>query len=219
MPPVEMPKFTDTEAMMKWMGMDGLRWTEAFLQLNDLGNAGPDFRARVHSWFANAIERGRSSEFARTIPHLAFMVNTNARSKGWWDDERTFGDVCTLIHTEVSEAYEEFRNNRNLDERYYSLPKHRTPIDRLPEELREAATLTQSAFQTGARKVVADEEEADALVRAGFLKPEGIPSELADVVIRVFDAASQYGIDLEHEIMLKMEYNATRQHRHGGKRT
>lgn len=48
-------------------------------------------------------------------------------------------------------------------------------------------------------------------------KPVGIPSELADIVIRVFDAAGRYGIDLEKAINEKMAYNATRPQRHGGK--
>ncbi len=48
-------------------------------------------------------------------------------------------------------------------------------------------------------------------------KPEGIPSELADCAIRIFDMCGYYGIDLEHIIKLKMEYNRTRPYRHGGK--
>ena len=48
-------------------------------------------------------------------------------------------------------------------------------------------------------------------------KPEGVPSELADIVIRVADMCGLYGIDLEAAIIEKMEYNKHRPYRHGGK--
>lgn len=47
--------------------------------------------------------------------------------------------------------------------------------------------------------------------------PEGIPSELADVVIRVLDYCEAAGIDLEQEIIIKNEFNKTRPYKHGGK--
>lgn len=55
-----------------------------------------------------------------------------------------------------------------------------------------------------------------AVWHRGF-KPEGVPVELADTVIRILDICETFGIDLEHEILMKMEYNRTRKQRHGGK--
>ena len=49
-------------------------------------------------------------------------------------------------------------------------------------------------------------------------KPEGLPSELADVIIRVLDLAGYLEIDMEKAITRKMDYNVTREHRHGGRR-
>ncbi|MBR3996408.1 MAG: hypothetical protein IKI97_14170, partial [Clostridia bacterium] len=46
-------------------------------------------------------------------------------------------------------------------------------------------------------------------------KPEGVPSELADAVIRCFDMADYYGIDLEAAIMEKHAFNLTRPYKHG----
>lgn len=46
-------------------------------------------------------------------------------------------------------------------------------------------------------------------------KPEGIGSELADICIRVADLAAYLGLDLAKEIRQKMEFNATREYRHG----
>lgn len=46
-------------------------------------------------------------------------------------------------------------------------------------------------------------------------KPEGIPSELADVVIRCLDMADYFGIDLEEAIREKVKFNKTRPYKHG----
>lgn len=48
-------------------------------------------------------------------------------------------------------------------------------------------------------------------------KPEGLGSELADVIIRVIDMATYLGIDLEKEIYRKHKYNKTRPYKHGKK--
>lgn len=49
-------------------------------------------------------------------------------------------------------------------------------------------------------------------------KPEGIPSELADCVIRIMAFCGKHGIDLGEAIARKHAYNRTREIRHGGKR-
>jgi NTP pyrophosphatase (non-canonical NTP hydrolase) len=48
-------------------------------------------------------------------------------------------------------------------------------------------------------------------------KPQGIGSEYADVVIRIGHYAELLGIDLESEILRKLDYNKTRPYRHGNK--
>lgn len=53
-------------------------------------------------------------------------------------------------------------------------------------------------------------------------KPEGVASELADVLIRLLSTWDQFvaphGFDLAQEFEKKMAYNRTRTFRHGGKR-
>lgn len=49
-------------------------------------------------------------------------------------------------------------------------------------------------------------------------KPEGVGSELADVLIRLLDMTKRHGIDLYAEYVRKMAYNETRGYRHGGKK-
>lgn len=48
-------------------------------------------------------------------------------------------------------------------------------------------------------------------------KPEGVPSEIADVVIRCFDFAYTEGFDLAGIIIEKLAYNSTRPFKHGKK--
>nr|BFD64942.1 hypothetical protein BdHM001_36230 [Bdellovibrio sp. HM001] len=49
-------------------------------------------------------------------------------------------------------------------------------------------------------------------------KPVGLPSELADIIIRTAQYATHLGIDLDEAVLLKMEYNKKRPHKHGGKK-
>ena len=48
-------------------------------------------------------------------------------------------------------------------------------------------------------------------------KPIGFPSEIADVLIRVFDLAGYLWIDLDSAVWAKIKYNERRAYRHGGK--
>lgn len=67
--------------------------------------------------------------------------------------------------------------------------------------------------------------EATEDIRSGYLeedtdvdgKPYGLPSELADILIRCGDFAGAMGIDLEGAVLRKLAYNKTRERRHGGK--
>ena len=74
-------------------------------------------------------------------------------------------------------------------------------------------------------QILAEVSEALECVRDGEMavtvredgKPEGFPTELADVVIMCMALADAMGIDLWAEIERKHAYNRTRTWRHGGK--
>lgn len=48
-------------------------------------------------------------------------------------------------------------------------------------------------------------------------KPEGLASELADIIIRTINLAGLLDIDIEMEVIMKMTYNHKRSYRHGNK--
>ncbi len=91
-----------------------------------------------------------------------------AKAKGWHEEELHVPTKLALIHSEVSEALECFRNN-----------------------------------------------EPDTVGPDG--KPEGVASELADVIIRTVGLAVAMGIDIDAAVELKMDFNRTRPYKHGGK--
>ena len=45
---------------------------------------------------------------------LAREINNNAHIHGWWDKPREFPENAALFHSEISEALEEYRNNRGM---------------------------------------------------------------------------------------------------------
>ena len=111
--------------------------------------------------------------------------------------------VLALITTEVAEAIEEVRNGHGAN-----------------ESRRTIGGVEVVASPIGNGYVTYSAVEGDDKwtgVRTEIAKLEGIPSELADVVIRALDFANTWEIDLAGAIVSKLAYNATRGHRHGGK--
>jgi NTP pyrophosphatase (non-canonical NTP hydrolase) len=49
------------------------------------------------------------------------------------------------------------------------------------------------------------------------LKPIGVPSEMADVIIRVLHFCGKHKIDIESAVKEKMAYNDSRPYKHGKK--
>lgn len=47
-----------------------------------------------------------------TLAEMAREIHENAKAHGWWDEEREAAEVYALIHSEWSEALEEYRADR-----------------------------------------------------------------------------------------------------------
>jgi len=119
------------------------------------------------------MDRIAEDGFISSFTGMQKEVHENAKKHGWWKFPRKFGELIALVHSELSEALEAYREvGDSIGKTYYS-----------------------------------GEEK----------KPEGVPSELADVVIRVMDISERYGIDLASMIVEKHEFNKKREYRHGGK--
>lgn len=41
---------------------------------------------------------------------LALEIHENAKNHGWWDTQRSIPELLCLVHSEVSEALEAYRN-------------------------------------------------------------------------------------------------------------
>ena len=45
--------------------------------------------------------------------HLSSKIHKNAQDHGWWDTQRPIPELLCLLHSEVSEALEAYRNQDN----------------------------------------------------------------------------------------------------------
>jgi NTP pyrophosphatase (non-canonical NTP hydrolase) len=95
-----------------------------------------------------------------------------AKSKGWWDEPRSNAWLILLMQSEIAEAVEDFRAGKAINEVWYE----RKEEDGSLTELREGPAKTWVL------------ESRD--------KPCGIPSEIADVIIRIADFCGYKGMDL-----------------------
>lgn len=97
------------------------------------------------------------------VQALCERSHTISESKGWTQIKRTDAQNCNLIVSELSEALEDFRNNKGVNEIYF-----------------------EGRDRDGDKKVYSFEEAKGLDFEAkGGMKPCGIPIEMADFLIRI----------------------------------
>ena len=202
------------------------------------------------------------------IRDLQKEAHAIAKEKGWWDatesppkatslgsnapsystdahrspqSGRTFGDLIALVHSELSEALEAYRDEvlpskphllstkvaseladvviRVADMAQYYVVDLASEIETLRRENdeRDMTGRTFGDWISGLHESLSfsyASREWDGYAANGFPSWEEL---LADCVAGVQRMAAHYGIDLDAAIEAKMEYNRTRPYRHGGK--
>ena len=129
------------------------------------------------------------------INELAKEVHENAVAHGWWEKPPTLPEALCLIHAELSEALEEYREGNPL---IYGT----------------CALAAEDCKYSGVCDRVGRPGEGEGV--DGPCKPEGIAVELADVILRTLDPMAALGVDVDAVVMAKHKYNLGREYRHGG---
>lgn len=123
-----------------------------------------------------------------TFNDWAKEIHENAVAHGWWDEERSFGEIVALCHSELSEALEEYRDHKPM------------------------------AYQVQSYGIVEGRIEEDPEKWFPASKLEGIATEMIDCMIRILDWCGKEGVDVDTILAAKHAYNKTRSYRHNGKR-
>lgn len=167
-----------------------------------------------------------------------YQVN---KANGWFDDDRSAGTDLALLHSEVSEMFEAYRDH-GLEDVTLKLCKvfdhsHPTPVGHphrcKPEGFgSEAADVLVRYLDTMYRteEVLIWGSLHDVEMHPDFAWSAEVGDHIAylhrliaqgrlNQVIRYLKTwTDMLGIDLQFEFDRKVAYNATRGHKHGGKR-
>lgn len=185
---------------------------------------------------------GIDSEHGQYLSALSVQIHEWARRKGWWDNpNRPVSEILNNFHSEVTEAWEEYRGNRMAT--WYApgnakpegfwveiadlvirvadwVGSMQLPLEAMPNPGDLVAGASVSEFVESLHcqivfiaALVASESET----RDRQWINEQAAEDCSTLVAICFAYAETCGIDLRQVIELKQKYNETRPYRHGGK--
>jgi len=127
---------------------------------------------------------------------LAKSIYEQNKIKGFWDEERNFGELLMLITSELAEALEAHRDGKWVEQK----------------DIEELAVIESSAVLYPDMK-----EIYDGLWVRKFKSSikNSVPDEIADSLIRILDLCGGLGIDIDYHVAQKLKYNKTRPVKHG----
>lgn len=163
-------------------------------RLHEYERVAADLAFAAKGYIAHVEER--RAEAPKSLEDMQAEVTSWCERKGWKGEGSapvTFGDTMALLHSEVSEALEAYRDWGLRD----ATTSERVPC---PDPQCGDSTWDHDCGET---------------TRPG--KPEGVGSEFADILIRLLDDCDRWGVDLRAEYERKMAYNERRPYQHGGR--
>jgi len=178
-----------------------------------------------------------TTETTKTLAEMTQEVLEWCRSKGWYDKPVSFAEAMALLHTEIAEASDAWRNwgadDATCDSAF--LPDELPKPEGIGSEFADVLTrLLDDCGRFGVDLQAEAEREAPEYVfkdsflenmntlhflvaRAYMAHQAGsvIGPEFACIYAFVQQCSAKYGIDLHAEYARKMTYNRTRPYRHG----
>lgn len=170
------------------------------------------------------------------LNEFAKEIYRNAVNHGWWEEERPWAEIVSLIHSELSEALEEYRIDKNLVRIYGKKPEG-IPIELADAVIRildycvheciDIADILKER-RAGNDTLTFPEliAECHYLISVAYKKGENdfadgeeeMPLYFAECIALIDFWLEENGGSLMEAMKLKHEYNKTRPYRHGGKR-